>query len=206
MPCDAGVGAGPYNTQTNEDWFTKTPGLKIVYPAFPFDAKGLLATAIEDPNPVLFFEHKALYRSIYQDVPTEYYTLPFGKASLITQGTDFTIVSYGAGVHWAIEEVQKNEYSADIIDLRTLQPLDIETVITSVKKTGKVLVLHEDTLLGGLASDISSLIYENCFHFLDAPIKRVGSIETPIPFAKNLENNYLAKNNLHLAIKDLLNY
>ena len=206
MPCGAGVGAGPFHSQTNEAWFTKTPGLKIVYPAFPYDAKGLLATAIEDPNPVLFFEHKALYRSIYQDVPTDYYTLPFGKASLITEGTDFTIVSCGAAVHWAIEEVQKNDYSADIIDLRTLQPLDIDTIIASVKKTGRVLILHEDTLFGGLASDISSLIYENCFHFLDAPIKRVGSIETPIPFAKNLESNYLPKNKLHSAIKNLLNY
>ncbi|MFZ3274983.1 MAG: dehydrogenase E1 component subunit alpha/beta [Lutibacter sp.] len=205
MPCGAGVGAGPFHSQTNEAWFTKTPGLKVVYPAFPYDAKGLLATSIEDENPVLFFEHKALYRSVYQDVPTDYYTIPFGKASLLHEGNDLSIITYGAGVHWALNEVKEHKISADIIDLRTLQPLDTETVYKSVKKTGKVLILHEDTLFGGIASDLSALITENCFHYLDAPVKRVGSLETPIPFAKNLEDMFLPKNRLHGEIVNLLN-
>ena len=206
MPCGGGVGAGPFHSQTNEAWFTKTPGLKVVYPAFPRDAKGLLATAIEDTNPVLFFEHKALYRSIYQDVPDEYYTIPFGKASVLNKGDDISIITYGAGVHWALDEVETNQISADVIDLRTLQPLDTETIYNSVRKTGRVLILQEDTLFGGIASDISALINENCFKYLDAPVKRVGSIETPIPFAKNLENNYLPKSKLLKEIKDVLNF
>lgn len=205
MPCGAGVGAGPFHSQTNEAWFTKTPGLKVVYPAFPYDAKGLLATSIEDENPVLFFEHKALYRSVYQDVPVDYYTIPLGKASLLQEGNDLSIITYGAGVHWALNEVKEHQISADIIDLRTLQPLDTETVYKSVKKTGKVLILHEDTLFGGIASDLSALITENCFHYLDAPVKRVGSLETPIPFAKNLEDMFLPKNRLHGEIVNLLN-
>lgn len=205
MPCGAGVGAGPFHSQTNEAWFTKTPGLKVVYPAFPYDAKGLLATSIEDENPILFFEHKALYRSVYQDVPTDYYTIPLGKASLLQEGNDLSIITYGAGVHWALNEVKEHQISADIIDLRTLQPLDTETVYKSVKKTGKVLILHEDTLFGGIASDLSALITENCFHYLDAPVKRVGSLETPIPFAKKLEDMFLPKNRLHGEIVNLLN-
>lgn len=206
MPCGAGVGAGPFHSQTNEAWFTKTPGLKVVYPAFPYDAKGLLATSIEDENPVLFFEHKALYRSVYQDVPADYYTIPLGKASLLQEGNDLSIITYGAGVHWALNEVKEHQISADIVDLRTLQPLDTETVYKSVKKTGKVLILHEDTLFGGIASDLSALITENCFNYLDAPVKRVGSLETPIPFAKNLEDMFLPKNRLHGEIVNLLNY
>jgi 2-oxoisovalerate dehydrogenase E1 component len=206
MPCGAGVGAGPFHSQTNEAWFTKTPGLKVVYPAFPYDAKGLLATAIEDENPVLFFEHKALYRSIYQEVPDDYYTIPFGKASVVSEGFDISIITYGAGVHWALNEIKTHFISADLIDLRTLQPLDTETIYKSVKKTGRVLILHEDTLFGGIASDISALICENCFNYLDAPIKRVGSLETPIPFAKNLEKNYLPIDRLHTEIQELLNF
>ena len=206
MPCGAGVGAGPFHSQTNEAWFTKTPGLKVVYPAFPFDAKGLLATAIEDPNPVLFFEHKALYRSVYQDVPIDYYTIPFGKATILNEGNEVSIITFGAGVHWALDEIKNNKINADIIDLRTLQPLDTETIYNSVKKTGKALILQEDTLFGGIASDISALINENCFKYLDAPVKRVASIETPIPFAKNLENQFLPINKLHKELKDLLNY
>lgn len=206
MPCGAGVGAGPFHSQTNEAWFTKTPGLKVVYPAFPYDAKGLLATSIEDENPVLFFEHKALYRSVYQDVPTEYYTIPFGKASLLHEGNNLSIITYGAGVHWALNEVKAHQISADIIDLRTLQPIDTEAIYTSVKKTGKVLILQEDTLFGGFASDLSALITENCFNYLDAPVKRLGSLETPIPFAKNLEEMYLPKNRLYDSIVALLNY
>lgn len=207
MPCGAGVGAGPFHSQTNEAWFTKTPGLKVVYPAFPYDAKGLMATAINDPNPVMFFEHKALYRSIRQNVPTDYYTLPFGKVSKVRDGDDISIITYGAGVHWAIESLDANsDISADLIDLRTLQPLDIESIIHSVKKTGKVLILQEDSLFGGIASDISALIIEECFEFLDAPIKRLASMETPIPFAQQLEDQYLAKSKLNDVLMELVAY
>jgi 2-oxoisovalerate dehydrogenase E1 component len=207
MPCGAGVGAGPFHSQTNEAWFTHTPGLKVVYPAFPYDAKGLLATSIEDPNPVLFFEHKALYRSIRQEVPSDYYTLPLGKASLIREGDAVTIITYGAGVHWALETLNEiSEISADLIDLRTLMPLDTEAIFNSVKKTGKVIILQEDSLFGGIASDISALISENCFEYLDAPIKRVASLETPIPFAKQLEEQYLSKRKFKGALLDILDY
>ena len=204
MPCGAGVAAGPFHSQTNEAWFTKTPGLKVVYPAFPADAKGLLATAINDPNPVLFFEHKALYRSIYQEVPKAYYTLPFGEAAVLQEGSDISIISYGAGVHWAIEVLGKNpEISADLIDLRTLQPLDTETIYTSVRKTGKVIILQEDSLFGGIASDLAALISEHCFQSLDAPVQRVGSLETPIPFIGQLEQQYLAKSKFENSLKKL---
>jgi len=206
MPCGGGVEAGPFHSQTNEAWFTHTPGLKVVYPAFPYDAKGLLATAIEDPNPVLFFEHKALYRSIRQDVPRGYYTIPMGKATLIQEGADITIITYGAGVHWAMDELSSVAVSADLLDLRTLVPLDTEAIYTSVKKTGKVILLQEDSMFGGIASDISALISENCFEYLDAPIKRVASLETPIPFATNLESNYLPKERFKNMLQELLNY
>ncbi|MCF7560683.1 dehydrogenase E1 component subunit alpha/beta [Sabulilitoribacter multivorans] len=207
MPCGGGVAAGPFHSQTNEAWFTKTPGLKVAYPAFPYDAKGLLATAINDPNPVLFFEHKGLYRSIRQDVPTDYYTLPFGKASLLKEGKDVTVISYGAAVHWALETLANNpEISADVLDLRTLQPLDMDTIYASVKKTGKAIILQEDSLFGGIASDISALIMEQCFEYLDAPVKRVASMETPIPFAKQLENQYLPKNRFEAELKNLIDY
>ena len=192
MPCGAGVGAGPFHSQTNEAWFTKTPGLKVVYPAFPYDAKGLLASSINDPNPVLFFEHKALYRSVYQDVPMDYYTLPLGKASRIKEGEDISIITYGAGVHWALEALENRpDISADLIDLRSLQPLDTDMILDSLRRTGKVLILHEDTLFGGIGSDISALIMEEGFEYLDAPVRRVGSLTTPVPFAKNLEAQYL---------------
>ncbi len=207
MPCGAGVGAGPFHSQTNEAWFTKTPGLKVVYPAFPYDAKGLLATAIEDPNPVLYFEHKALYRSIRQDVPEDYYTIPFGKAAILKEGQDVTIISFGYALHWVIEFLEKNAtISADVIDLRSLQPLDTETIYASVKKTGKAIIVQEDSLFGGVASDISALIHENCFEYLDAAVKRVASMETPIPFEPNLETQYLGKNRLQAAINELMNY
>lgn len=207
MPCGAGVQAGPFHSQTNEAWFTKTPGLKVVYPAFPYDAKGLLNTAINDPNPVMFFEHKALYRSIYQDVPKEYYTIPFGKAAVLKEGNQVTIITFGAGVHWALDTLSKNtDIEADLIDLRSLQPLDTATIFTSVKKTNKVIILQEDTLFGGIASDISAMIMENCFEYLDAPVKRVGSIETAIPFVKALEEQYLPKNRFEEELKTLLAY
>ncbi|MFC7357164.1 thiamine pyrophosphate-dependent enzyme [Jejudonia soesokkakensis] len=207
MPCGAGVGAGPFHSQTNEAWFTHTPGLKVVYPAFPYDAKGLIASAIEDPNPVLYFEHKALYRSIRQEVPTGYFTIPIGKAALLKEGNDISIVTYGAGVHWALETLEESpSISADLLDLRTLSPLDTEAIFTSVKKTGKVIILQEDSMFGGMASDISALISENCFEALDAPIKRVASLETPIPFAANLETQYLPRQRFKDALNNLLAY
>lgn len=207
MPCGGGVSAGPFHSQTNEAWFTKTPGLKVVYPAFPYDAKGLLATSINDPNPVLFFEHKGLYRSIRQEVPIDYYTLPFGKASVIKKGSQVTIISYGAAVHWALETLDRNsDILADLIDLRTLQPLDTETIFNSVKKTGRAIILHEDSLFGGIASDISALIMEHCFEYLDAPVKRVASLETPIPFSNQLETQYLPKNRFERVLNELLSY
>jgi 2-oxoisovalerate dehydrogenase E1 component len=207
MPCGGGTQAGPFHSQTNEAWFTKTPGLKVVYPAFPFDAKGLLTTAINDPNPVLFFEHKQLYRSISQEVPTDYYTIPFGKATLIKQGNQITIITFGAAVHWALETLENNpEISADVIDLRTLQPLDKETIYTSVKKTNKAIILHEDSLFGGIASDISAMIMEDCFEYLDGPVKRVASLDSPIPFTKTLEDQYLPKGRFEKELIELIKY
>lgn len=207
MPCGAGVGAGPFHSQTNEAWFTKTPGLKVVYPAFPVDAKGLLATAINDPNPVLFFEHKALYRSLRQEVPEDYYTIPFGKAALLKEGSDITVISYGAGIHWALETLEKNpQINADLIDLRSLQPLDKEAIVNSVKKTGKAIILQEDSMFGSIASDISALLMEECFEYLDAPVKRVASLDTPIPFIGQLENQYLPKERFGFELNSLLEY
>lgn len=207
MPCGAGVGAGPFHSQTNEAWFLKTPGLKVAYPAFPYDAKGLLAKAINDPNPVLFFEHKALYRSVRQKTPGVYYTLPFGEAAVLKEGTSATIITYGAGVHWALDYLKRqSEISVDLIDLRTLAPLDTEKIFQSVKKTGKVLLLQEDSAVGGVASEISSLIMENCFEYLDAPVRRVSSLPTPIPFSPQLERQYLALGRLEEVLTDLLAY
>lgn len=207
MPCGGGSQAGPFHSQTNEAWFTKTPGLKVVYPAFPYDAKGLLNESINDPNPVLFFEHKQLYRSIYQNVPTDYYTIPLGKAALLKEGNQVTIIAFGAAVHWALETLDKNpEIAADLLDLRTLQPLDTEAIYASAKKTGRVVIYQEDSLFGGIASDISALIMENCFKYLDAPVKRVTSLETPIPFAKALEDQYLPKGRFEKALLELIKY
>ncbi len=207
MPCGGGTQAGPFHSQTNEAWFTKTPGLKVVYPAFPYDAKGLLNTAINDPNPVMFFEHKQLYRSVYQDVPKDYYTIPLGKAALLKEGSAVTIISFGAGVHWALETLTNNpDISADLIDLRSLQPLDWDTIYTSVKKTNRVIILQEDSLFGSIGSDISAMIMENCFEYLDAPVKRVASIESAIPFVKALEDQYLPKIRFEVELKSLLEY
>jgi 2-oxoisovalerate dehydrogenase E1 component len=207
MPCGGGTQAGPFHSQTNEAWFTKTPGLKVVYPAFPYDAKGLLNESINDPNPVMFFEHKQLYRSKSQEVPKDYYTLPLGKASLIREGNQVTIIAFGAAVHWALETLDNNpEIAADVLDLRTLQPLDTEAIFTSVKKTGRAIIYQEDSLFGGVASDISSMIMENCFEYLDAPVKRVASLETPIPFTKALEDQYLPKGRFETALLELINY
>ncbi|HTA60959.1 MAG TPA: dehydrogenase E1 component subunit alpha/beta [Bacteroidia bacterium] len=207
MPTGAGVAAGPFHSQSNEAWFFKTPGLKIAYPAFPSDAKGLLLTAFEDPNPVMFFEHKGLYRSITEDISDDYYTIPFGQARLVKEGTDLTIVSYGLGVHWALETLAENpEILADLIDLRTLAPLDIETIYASVKKTGRVIVLHEDTLTGGIGGEIASLITENCFEYLDAPVMREGSLDTPVPMNADLEVNFLPKERFKQKLRKLHSY
>ncbi len=207
MPTGAGVAAGPFHSQSNEAWFTHTPGLKVFYPAFPADAKGLLLTAIADPNPVLFFEHKALYRSVREEVPTGYYNLPEGKAGTVREGSEITIISYGMGVHWALEYANANpEKSIEIIDLRCLAPLDTETIFTSSCKTGRVLVLTEDTLFGSIASDIAAMISENCFNALDAPVMRLGSEATPIPFAAQLEQQYLAKARIGEFVEKLMSY
>ena len=206
MPCGAGVGAGPFHSQTNEAWFTHTPGLKVVYPAFPFDAKGLLISSIEDPNPVMFFEHKALYRTTSQDVPEDYYNIPLGKANFIKRGDCLSIITFGMGVHWALDYLSLNDVPVDLLDLRTLVPLDFDSIKETVMKTGKVLILQEDTKTGGFGSDISSYISENLFEYLDAPIIKVSSLDTPIPFTESLENNYLAKSRLSEAFKKLIDY
>jgi 2-oxoisovalerate dehydrogenase E1 component len=207
MPTGAGVAAGPFHSQSNEAWFFKTPGLKIAYPAFPSDAKGLLLASFEDPNPVMFFEHKGLYRSIDEDILDDYYTIPFGKARLVKEGTQVTIITYGLGVHWAIELLEANpEISADLIDLRTLAPLDTEAIYTSVKKTGKAFILHEDTLTGGIGGEISALITEHCFSYLDAPVIREGSLDTPVPMNADLEINFLPKERFKEKLFKLLNY
>jgi len=207
MPCGGGVGAGPFHSQTNEAWFTKVPGLKVIYPAFPYDAKGLLNTAFNDPNPVLFFEHKGLYRSIRQDVPVDYYTLPFGKAARIKDGNEVSIITYGAGVHWALEALEDMDYQqADLIDLRSLQPLDMESICESVNRTGKCIILTEDSQFGSFASEVAAQISENCFESLDAPVMRVGSMDTPIPFAANLEKQYLPKDRFREKLENLIEY
>ncbi len=204
MPTGAGVAAGPFHSQSNEAWFFHTPGLKIAYPAFASDAKGLLLTAFEDPNPVLFFEHKALYRSTNEEVADDYYTIPFGQARLVKQGTDITIVTYGMGVHWAIEITNQHpEISADIIDLRTLVPLDKETIIQSVNKTGKAIVLHEDTLTGGIGGELATIINQHCFQNLDAPVVRSASLDTPVPMNAELEWNFLPKARFEKQLVDL---
>ena len=207
MPTGAGVGAGPYHSQSNEAWFFHTPGLKVVYPAFPADAKGLLLTAFEDPNPVMFFEHKALYRSISEEVPDDYYTIEFGKANLLREGKQVSIITYGMGVHWALEYLNDHpDVSADLIDLRSLLPFDKEAIIHSVKKTGKAIILHEDTLVGGIGGELAAFIIEHCFESLDAPVIRVASLDTPVPFTKNLEDNFLPKERFKTAMENLLNY
>ena len=207
MPTGAAVGAGPFHSQSNEAWFFHTPGLRVLYPAFPLDAKGLLLAAFEDPNPVLFFEHKALYRSVTQDVPDDYYTIEIGKASLIRAGKSVSIITYGLGVHWALEILDKHpEISADLLDLRSLAPLDKEAIISSVKKTGKALVLHEDTLTGGIGGELSALIAEHCFEYLDAPVVRSASLDTPVPMSHDLEWNFLPKARFEKQLIDLIKY
>ncbi|NDA61879.1 MAG: dehydrogenase [Chitinophagia bacterium] len=207
MPTGAGVGAGPFHSQSNEAWFTHVPGLKVVYPSNAYDAKGLLNASIQDPNPVLFFEHKALYRSISNPVPEAYYEIPLGKANLIKEGKEITIITYGAGVHWAMDyQTEHPEYDLLILDLRTLLPLDYESIRQSVKQTGKLLLLHEDTLTGGWGAEISAWVAEHCFEWLDAPIFRCASLDTPVPFNITLEKNFLANQRLDTFIQQLVAY
>ena len=207
MPTGAGVGAGPFHSQSNEAWFMHTPGLKVVYPSTPADAKGLLIAAINDPNPVLYFEHKALYRSISGPVPEEYYTVEIGKARMVQPGDDLTIITYGAGVHWALDYATAHpELSLCILDLRTLLPLDYPAIRSAVAETGKVLILHEDTLTGGVGAEVAAWIAEHCFHLLDAPVHRCCSIDTPIPFNDTLEKNFLASSRLNEYVQILMEY
>lgn len=207
MPTGAGVAAGPFHSQSNEAWFTHTPGLKVVYPAFPNDAKGLLLAAFEDPNPVMFFEHKALYRSISEEVYDDYFTLPIGKAKLLREGKRVSIITYGFGVHWALEILDKHsEIDADLLDLRTLLPLDEEAIFESVRKTGRALILHEDCLTGGIGGEIAARIMEHCFEQLDAPVMRSASLDTPVPFSEELEWNFLPKARFEEQLLKLVAY
>jgi len=206
MPTGAGVNAGPFHSQSNEAWFFHTPGLKIVYPSNPYDAKGLLCAAIKDPNPVLFFEHKYLYRSTSGNVPTNYYDLEIGKAELIDQGTQLSIITYGMGVKWAQEIIRDKSLSADLLDLRSLQPWDKQAVSDTIKKTGRVIIVHEDCLTGGIGGEISAWIAEHCFEYLDAPICRVASLDTPVPFSQTLEQNFLPLSRLGAKIDELIDF
>ncbi len=205
MPTGAGLGAGPFHSQSTEAWFFHVPGLKIVYPSSPKSAKGLLLAAIEDPNPVLFFEHKLLYRSAKGDVPDGFYLEEIGKAEVVQEGKGLTIVSYGLGVVWIRDLL--SEYGSgniELIDLKSLLPWDKDAVADSVKKTSRLLIVHEDTLTGGVGAEISAYIGEHCFQYLDAPIKRVASLDTPVPFNKSLEMDFLPKDRIKNAIDELL--
>ena len=206
MPTGAGVGAGPFHSQSNEAWFTHVPGLKVVYPSNPVDAKGLLCEAINDPNPVMYFEHKFLYRSVESDVPNEYYIVPIGKAALAQEGDEVSIITYGLGVHWALEAVKESGISADILDLRTLLPYDKDAIEATVHKTGKAIILHEDTLVGGIGGEIAAYISEHLFSSLDAPVMRVASLDTPVPFALSLERNFLPKERFKEKLRELVEY
>jgi 2-oxoisovalerate dehydrogenase E1 component len=206
MPTGGGVGAGPFHSQSNEAWFFHTPGLKIVYPSNPYDAKGLLLAAFEDPNPVMYFEHKALYRSLSAEIPDDYYTVEIGKAAIAREGNDATIITYGNAVHWAKQAADTLAADIEVVDLRTLLPLDYETIAASVKKTNRVLLLHEDTMIGGIGGELSAYISEHLFEHLDAPVKRVASLDTPFPFAKDLERQFLPQERLLDAIKELIEY
>ena len=206
MPTGAGTGAGPFHSQSNEAWFYHTPGLKIVYPSTPEDAKGLLIAAFEDPNPVMYFEHKALYRGISSHVPDGYYTTPIGKARQVRTGQEASIITYGMGVHWATKLADENDWDLDIVDLRTLLPIDWKAISESVQRTSKVLVLHEDTLTGGIGGDIAAYIAEHLYEYLDAPVMRVGSLDTPVPFADVLEKQFLPTTRLYEQMQKLISY
>ena len=207
MPTGAGAAAGPFHSQSNEAWFFHTPGLKIVFPSTPYEAKGLLAAAIEDPNPVMVFEHKFLYRSIREEIPDDYYTVEIGKANTVREGSDMTFITYGLGVHWAKEYAENHsDLSIEILDLRTLLPLDEEAIYKAARKTGRVIVLHEDCMTGGIGGEIVARITENCFESLDAPVLRVASLDTPVPFAADLENQFLPKERINEAVEKLMKY
>lgn len=206
MPTGAGTGAGPFHSQSNEAWFAHTPGLKVVYPSNPYDAKGLMLASFEDPNPVLYFEHKALYRSISGDVPNDYYTVEIGKAKLVREGSDVSIITYGYGVHWATKVVEEMGISADILDLRTLLPIDYQAIEMTVKKTNKAIILHEDTLFGGLGGEIAAYISEHLFEHLDGPVLRAASLDTPIPFSTILEKQFLPVERFRQQLEKLLSY
>ncbi len=206
MPTGAGTAAGPFHSQSNEAWFTHVPGLKVVYPSNPHDAKGLLCAAFEDPNPVMYFEHKLLYRSLTGPVPAAYYTTPIGQAILAAEGSDLSIITYGLGVHWALAACKELNINADILDLRTLLPWDTEAVARTTRKTGRVLILHEDTLTGGLGGEIAAWLAEHCFSSLDAPVRRVASLDTAVPFAPALEANFLPQQRLHEQLRALRDY
>jgi 2-oxoisovalerate dehydrogenase E1 component len=206
MPTGGGSAAGPFHSQSNEAWFTHTPGLKVVYPSSPTEAKGLLLASIEDPNPVIFFEHKGLYRSIKEEVPTDYYTIEIGKANIVRQGSKASVITYGMGVHWAKEIAERNNLDVEILDLRTLLPMDMDAIYATVKKTHRVIILHEDCLTGGIGGEVSALITENCFEYLDAPVMREGSLDTPVPFQEDLEKNFMPKERFEAKLMRLLNY
>lgn len=206
MPTGGTVGAGPFHSQSNEAWFTHTPGLKVVYPSTPSDAKGLLLTAFEDPNPIMFFEHKGLYRSVSEEVSEGYFTIPFGKARSVRSGNQATIITYGMGVKWASDWAEENQADVDIIDLRTLIPLDWEAIAGSIQKTHRVLVLHEDTLTGGFGADVAAKISEELFEYLDAPVMRCASLDSPVPFSSILEDQFMASRRLEEKMNALLEY
>jgi len=206
MPTGAGTGAGPFHSQSNEAWFAHTPGLKVVYPSNPIDAKGLLLASFEDPNPVMYFEHKALYRSITADVPDDYYTIEIGKANIVREGKDVSIITYGYGVHWAQKITAELGIDAEILDLRTLLPIDYEAIELTVKKTNRVIILHEDTLFGGLGGEIAAYISEHLFEFLDAPVLRAASLDTPVPFSGALEQQFLPVERFKQQLTKILQY
>lgn len=206
MPTGAGVGAGPFHSQSNEAWFLKVPGLKVFYPSNPADAKGLLISAIEDPNPVMFFEHKALYRKVSGEVPGAYYNIEPGKAAILKNGKNASVITYGSGVYFAQESIKELNADVDLIDLRTLNPLDFDTIEKSIKKTGKAIILQEDTITMGIASEIASQITEKLFKFLDAPVMRVGSLDTPVPFADTLEKQFLPNHRFKEKLDELLRW
>jgi len=206
MPTGAGVGAGPFHSQSTEGWFLQTPGLKIVYPSSPSDAKGLLTSSIEEPNPVLFFEHKALYRKIREEIYDDEYSIELGKGNIVSSGSDVSIITYGYGVHWAMDAKEKTGYDIEIIDLRTLIPFDKEIIEKTIAKTNKVLLLQEDTITGGIMAELAAYISENLFQHLDAPVVRVASLDTPVPFADSLETQFLANNRLIDKLDELIKY
>ena len=206
LPTGGCIGAGPFHSQNNESWFFHVPGLKIVYPSSAYDAKGLLCSSIDDNNPVLFFEHKALYRSIKGEIPEKMYDIEIGKSKVVKEGSDLSIITYGMGVHWALDYARKSKYDIEIIDLRTLAPLDIKGIKKTVEKTNRVLILHEDNITGGIGAEISAIITENSFDSLDAPVMRLGSADTPVPFSKELENIYLPINKIDRVIHKLMSF